>query len=525
LKSSGEMKNTGSRFRSLRWRIIIILATGTGVVAIAAMLLVSVFLVDQMQEGLEQKSRALAMLLSANLGAALEFDDKDAALETMAGLKHNSELKYAALYKEDGSVFVTIGKLPQYGFLQLSGNETHKIIEQPDMIHVASRIIREKTVVGQLQIGFSLDDMLSRSFRIRVAGIIICVLLILAMTLYFSYAMNRTVVQPISQMTEFVQRMGQGDLREDVFSTEALKKTTEISLMWRAIARTTQSFRESVQSIQQASNEFASIADSIFASSSQLSNTATQQVDSVIEAFSTAKKMESTGEETATSAREISGAAETSVEISGEGLGVVSDSVSQFHSVRDQVQTVVDAVDKLNAQLSQVDAIVVSVADVAKQSQLLAVNASIEAAKAGAAGLRFAVVAREIKNLAVQSQNATDTVRRTLGNVKNGIKNIAEASENGRRRASRGMTSIENGGRVINRLAEVINNTAKAARQISNNTETQVRGLREMSDAMFQIDDLSKSNLVAVREIERYGEKLNSKAREMKQLVSKFQID
>ena len=87
------------------------------------------------------------------------------------------------------------------------------------------------------------------------------------------------------------------------------------------------------------------------------------------------------------------------------------------------------------------------------------------------------------------------------------------------------MTSIENGGRVINRLAEVINNTAKAARHISNNTETQVMGLREMSDAMFQIDDLSKSNLVAVREIERYGEKLNNKAREMEQLVSKFQFE
>jgi methyl-accepting chemotaxis protein len=133
-------------------------------------------------------------------------------------------------------------------------------------------------------------------------------------------------------------------------------------------------------------------------------------------------------------------------------------------------------------------------------------------------------VAREIKNLAAQSRSATDSVRKTLGMVKSGIKNIAEVSENGRRRASRGMISIENGGKVIKRLAEVINNTAKAARQISNNSETQVVGLREMTGAMFQIDDLSKTNLVAVKEIEEYGEKLNAKAREMEEHVAKFRI-
>jgi methyl-accepting chemotaxis protein len=234
--------------------------------------------------------------------------------------------------------------------------------------------------------------------------------------------------------------------------------------------------------------------------------------------------MEAAGQETANNAQDISKAAETSVEISGDGLSVVRDSVSQFHSVRDQVQTIVSAVDKMNAQLSRIDAIIQSVSDVAKQSQLLAVNASIEAAKAGDAGLRFAVVAKEIKQMAVQSREATDSVRQTLGNVKKGIQNIAEVSEDGRRRTGRGMESIETTGKVITRLAEVINNTAQAARRISTNTQKQVDGLKEMSSSMFQIDDLSKGNLGAVRQIEAYGEKLNSKAKEMEKLVSKFRI-
>ncbi len=518
------MKQANSRFRSLRWRINLILATGTGVVAITATLLISKFLVDQLQEGLEEKSKALATLLSTNLSAAMEFDDKTAAEETMKGLEQDSQFKYAVIVNQDGGEFATLGKIPtQEGFFISSSNKL-KIYQKIGMIHVVYPIVSGDKPIGRLQLGFSLREILDRSFKIRFGGIVVCAILILALTLYFAYAMNRTIVRPISEMIDFVQKIGEGDLRRVTFSSKKAKDTMEISLMRNALEETTKSFRQNVQLIQLASNEFGAIADEILASSSQLSNTATRQVDGVMEAFTTAKKMESTGEETAGSAKTISGTAETSVKVSGEGLSVVSDSVSQFHSVRDQVQTIVEAVDKLNAQLTQIDSIIISVSNVAKQSQLLAVNASIEAAKAGEAGLRFAVVAREIKNLAVQSKNATDTVRRTLGNVKKGIRNIAEASENGRRRASRGMMSIENGGKVIKRLAEVINNTAKAARQISSNTEVQVVGLREMSGAMFQIDDLSKSNLVAVREIEKYGEKLNDKAREMEQLVSRFQI-
>lgn len=518
------MKQQGSRFRSLRWRINIILATGTGVVAVIATVAISLFLSGQLRAGLEKKAKALATLLSANLVAALEFEDKDTALETMVGLKQDSEFQYASVLKKDGSEFATIGKVPQKTEFGMATDEDQKVFEQGGFFHVAHPIFREKELLGRLQIGFSLKDIIDQGRDISIISIVVCSLLILALTLYFAYAMNHTIVRPISQMIEFVQKIGEGDLRGHKFAFRKEKETMEIRLMREALESTTLSFRANVESIQTASNEFAGLADDILASSSQLSNTATQQVDGVIEAFTSAKKMESTGEETASSAKDISNAAATSVEVSGEGLTVVSDSVSEFHSVRDQVQTIVDAVDKLNTQLSQVDAIVSSVADVAKQSQLLAVNASIEAAKAGEAGLRFAVVAREIKNLAVHSKKATDTVRQTLGNVKQGIKHIAEVSENGRRRASRGMVSIENGGKVIKRLAEVINNTAKAARQISGNTEAQVEGLREMSGAMFQIDDLSKSNLVAVREIEEYGEKLNGKAREMEQLVSKFTI-
>ncbi len=512
------------RFRSLRWRINATLATGTGVAAISATLLISTFLVDQLKEGMEMKARALAALLGENLSAALDFDDKEAASDTMAGLNEDKEFSYAVVYKADGAEFTRLGKVPPDTQSRVKGNKELHVTADSENIHAVRPIYSQKKIVGHLGIGFSMKQIRERSLKIRMVGLLSCTVLIALLSLYFAYAMNRTVLRPIAQLITFVQDIGAGDLRKKESTAELEDETLEIRMMRDALSSATESFRENVDAIQQASNQFAALADDIIASSSKLSDAAKRQVDSVAETFSTSKRMESAGQETANSARDISQNAETSVQISVDGLNVVRDSVNQFHSVRDQVQTIVSAVEKMNAQLSRVDAIIQSVSDVAKQSQLLAVNASIEAAKAGDAGLRFAVVAKEIKQMAVQSKEATDSVRQTLGNVKMGIQNIAEVSEDGRRRTGRGMESIETTGKVITRLAEMINNTADAARRISGNTQKQVDGLKEMSSSMFQMDDLSKGNLGAVKQIEAYGEKLNSKAKEMERLVSRFRI-
>ena len=500
------------------------LATGIGVVAIGATLLISKFLVDQLQEGIEMKARALVTLLGENLSAAIDFDDKEAAQETLNGLKEDKEFTYALIVKADDSDFVEFGKVPQNANSILKGKKELDVIPLGEMIHAVRPIYSQKNIVGRIGVGFSMKQIHARSLKIRVIGLLSCAVLIALLTFYFAIAMNRTVLRPISQLIKFVQQIGEGDLRQAESDTMIQDETLEIRQMRDALSWTTESFRGNVQAIQLASSQFASLADDIIAASSQLTDSAKRQVDNVAETFTTSKLMEIAGQETADSAQDISKAAETSVVISGDGLSVVRDSVNQFHSVRDQVQTIVDSVEKMNAQLSKIDAIIQSVSDVAKQSQLLAVNASIEAAKAGESGLRFAVVAKEIKQMAVQSREATDSVRQTLGNVKKGIREIADVSEDGRRRTGRGMESIETTGKVISRLAEVITNTAEAARRITVNTNKQVDGLKEMSSSMFQIDDLSKGNLGAVRQVEEYGAKLNSKAKEMERLIAKFKI-
>lgn len=515
------------RSRSLRWRINSILATGTGLVAIGATLAVAYFLTGQLKEGVEKKGQAIATLLGQNLAAAIDFDDTTTANEMLLPLKTDAEFSYVYVSKSDGSVFSKLGKIPPTIARLIQKKNPPKVLDDGNIISIVKPILnQQKKTVGQLAIGFSMKEIHERSWNIRLIGIFACMILIAILMAYFAYAMNRTVVQPIKHFIAFVQRIGEGDLREnDEASNAKHSETLEIRLMREALTSTTKAFRHNVNAIQLSAKDVSAIADELFASSTYLSNAAKRQVDGINEAFSTAKRMEAAGEENANNALDISETAETSVEVSGHGRMVVKDSVDQFHSVREQVQTIVDAVEQLNSQLSQIDAIIQTVADVAKQSQLLAVNASIEAAKAGEAGLRFAVVAKEIKHLAVHSRDATENVRKTLGNVKNGIRNIAEASEDGRKRASRGMVSIENSGKVINRLAAVIKNTAEAAKQISDNTHQQVDGLKEMSTAMYQIDDLSKGNMGSVTKIKKYGETLNTKAQEMEILVSKFKLN
>ena len=507
--------------RSLRWQINLILGLGTGVVTVTTMLLVSGFLVNQLKEGMKQKSRAVASLLSANLGAAVEFDDKEAAVEAFSGLTQDGEFEYAKVVTKKGAVFATLGKLPRWRGFRVSRSDFPEILEKNGSIHTSRPIVRGDQLLGHLQIGYSLSAIMDRSSDIRVGGIVVCALLILALTFYFSYAMNRTIVRPMSQMASFVHEVGDGDLRKTKFTSTG---SIEIDRLASSFDRMAKALQKQVIAIKGLTRDMSETSREGADAVANLASSATEQASAVTETAATVQEMETSSESAANNANRIVEAAGKSSEASTRGRQAVTAAHNIMLKIREDSQGISDKSADLLASVEEVGSIIGSVTAIADQSKILAVNASIEAAKAGEYGSGFAVVAQEVKDLAEQSKEATVQITSALNAIRVAIENVVGTAGAGAQRTEEGVTMIANSGAIMNDLGEAIRENSEGANIISANVKQQTIGLKQIGTAIGQIKTVAEENTGISRTIEQIVGRMDSGMKELLELTDRWQV-
>jgi len=183
--------------------------------------------------------------------------------------------------------------------------------------------------------------------------------------------------------------------------------------------------------------------------------------------------------------------------LSGEGLAAVEQAVRSSGALGEQVRRIAATMGDLSERTLQVGEIVTSVKDLAEQSNLLALNASIEAAKAGEHGRGFAAVAMEMRNLAEQSRQAAVQVRSLLGEIQKYAREAALATEDGASRAALATGRTRSAGVAIEGLALVIRESAGSARASADRTRQQAAGA---ADLVAAIADLAETSRIGAEE-------------------------
>jgi methyl-accepting chemotaxis protein len=179
-------------------------------------------------------------------------------------------------------------------------------------------------------------------------------------------------------------------------------------------------------------------------------------------------------------------------ELSGQGSSAVEQAIHSAGALGEQVRRIAATVRDLSEQTLQVGEIVATVEDLAEQSNLLALNASIEAAKAGERGRGFAAVAMEMRNLAEQSRQAAVQVRSILGEIQQHAGEAALATEEGSSRAALATGRACSAGEAIEGLAEVIRGSAGSARAIADRARQQAAGAAELVAAIAALGAASR---------------------------------
>ena len=263
-----------------------------------------------------------------------------------------------------------------------------------------------------------------------------------------------------------------------------------------AIRKLNMDMNFTLHQINQSADQVACGSDQVSSGSQTLAKGATEQASSVEEVAVTTKDI----------SNKLSHTAEDAVNASAEAGKIGAEAVQSNQRMQDMLNAMKD----ISTTSGQIERIIKTIEDIAYQTNILALNASIEAARAGAAGKGFSVVANEVRTLAMKSTKASkDTsvlIKNALEAVKNGTQIAAETAES--------MQDAVNG---IKGIVETINN-------ISEVTNEQAQSLIQITAVMEQISNVVQSNSATSEESAAASEELAAQAQFLKQLVTKFQL-
>ncbi|MEN6439921.1 MAG: PAS domain-containing methyl-accepting chemotaxis protein [Syntrophobacter sp.] len=276
------------------------------------------------------------------------------------------------------------------------------------------------------------------------------------------------------------------------------------------------------QQVKEAANVVVTSVSEILTLTTQLASVSTETAASVTETTSTVEEVKQTAQLSSERSMSVSESAQKAVSIAQQGSAAVSRSVEGINHIRELMESVAESIVRLSEQTQAIGEIITVVTDLAQQSNLLAVNAAIEASKAGEQGKGFAVVAQEIKSLADQSKQATEQVRAILGDIQKATGASVMAAEQVSKAVDGSVRQAAESGESIRKLADSIAESAQAASQIAASSQQQFVGMDQIAMAMENIKQASQQNVSATRQAEQAAQNLHELGQNLKEMVSKY---
>jgi len=250
------------------------------------------------------------------------------------------------------------------------------------------------------------------------------------------------------------------------------------------------------------------------------STSVSETAAAVSQTTTTIEEIRKTAETASARSGEMAGRSQSSRSASEKALKSISEGTNAMKRIRTEVEGIADGILELSEKNIQIGEIVTSVGSIAEQSNLLAVNASIEAAKAGEHGRGFSVVATEVKALALQSKQATHQIRSILQDVQKSSNSAVMVTEQGVKRVEEGATLIEDLGHAISDLRDDVDRNADSASQISLIASQQLAGIEQITDAMRNISVASTQNAAGAKRIEAAAEQVERVSARILMMVS-----
>jgi methyl-accepting chemotaxis protein len=385
------------------------------------------------------------------------------------------------------------------------------------------------------------------------------------------------VLQPVKQLSDFAERYGQGDYRarasiesEDDFGfiaenlnraaetssraiynqelQEALQKSvTEFLTIVSQIARGDLTLRGTVSNdalgnvvdsvnymldnfvkvlerVRKAAIDVQSSANDILIASEEMSSGAVQQDQEITNTSSAVEQLTVSMKQVSNNAEASAEAARRALDAAEQGNRSVRDTLEGMQRIRSSVQATAKRIKTLGDRSLEISEIVKVINDITEQTNLLALNAAIEAARAGEAGRGFAVVADEVRKLAEHSRSATKDIAALIKAIQAETNDAVVVMEEGTREVEIGARLADQAGRALDAISSVVRQSAELVQEISLASKQQVRGTEGVANAMQIISNITRQTSQGARQTSRTVEQLVHMSEQLNEALSQFRI-
>ncbi len=329
------------------------------------------------------------------------------------------------------------------------------------------------------------------------------------------------VVAPVQEGSKVLERMAQGDFTARV--TGEFKGDHQI--ITNSINTVAESLNSALSQVSEAVQATASAASQISSSSEEMAAGSQEQSAQTTEVASAVEEMTSTILENTKNASFAAEATKESAVKAKEGGKVVSETVDGMNRISEVVSQSAEAIYTLGQNSDKIGEIIQVIDDIADQTNLLALNAAIEAARAGEQGRGFAVVADEVRKLAERTTKATKEIAMMIKQIQKDTGSAVESMQKGTEEVEKGKGLVNKAGSM---LSEIISSSEKATDsviQVAAASEEQSAASEEISKNVEAIRSVTQESTVGIQQIARAAEDLNRLTETLQNLVSKFNID
>ena len=349
-----------------------------------------------------------------------------------------------------------------------------------------------------------------------IGAIVACV----AAAVLLAVLIAGAISAPIRRLADEANKVADGDLRVQLVKGGK----DEIGQMTGAFATMIDNLRTMIGKIEEASNRVTTTSGEVYSTSEQMA-TGAEEVASQAGTVATAgEEMSATSADIAQNCQMAADSANRANESAASGAYVVQDTVKCMYKIAEQVNTTSKTVESLGARSDQIGQIVGTIEDIADQTNLLALNAAIEAARAGEQGRGFAVVADEVRALAERTTKATREIGEMIKAIQTETKGAVAAMEQGVREVENGTVEAGKSGEAISDIMNQIGVLQTQVNQIATAAEEQTATTSEISSNMMQITEVVQQTARGAHESAAAASQLNNVAEELQRLVKQFRL-
>lgn len=381
--------------------------------------------------------------------------------------------------------------------------------------------VPEDAVMGAVRITYDLSALDGEVDRNILVSAGIQLLLLLAGLLVMSYIIRRVVISRINAMRHTMEEM---TTHEDLSRAVVIRAEDEVGAMGHAFNRMIGKFRDSLEAVAGVTHQLGEVSDRVSSVAEKTHGAVIEQRSETDMVASAMNEMSATVQEVARHATQTASASSGADEESKAGVKVATEALDGIEVLIRDIENAAQVIKRVEDDSASIGMVLGVINGIAEQTNLLALNAAIEAARAGEQGRGFAVVADEVRTLASRTQKSTEEIQQTIEQLQNGVRNAVKAMEGAQIRAHAGSECVAKAAQSLTVIAGEVGTINDMNTQIATAAEEQSAVAEEINRNITTISTIADTTSTDAQQTAQISDELVRLATELNRLVSQFKL-